>query len=156
VGAPCVYLDDDAQRLAKAKSLGAEVHEAPKGLVDEPIGRFLLWSMRGHDASILLAFPFCGAQRHLPANVRRFQRDTPVPLRHMYGVASRCGSASMCGPKCRTVSHVARGISIPNMSSQGVSVRGCLKRSAIPPSGSLSFAMALNRSAVLGSPIKSE
>jgi threonine dehydrogenase-like Zn-dependent dehydrogenase len=51
-----VYVDDDAKRLAKAKSLGAEVHEAPKGLVMDPVGLFpIVMDAAATDASILLA-----------------------------------------------------------------------------------------------------
>jgi threonine dehydrogenase-like Zn-dependent dehydrogenase len=37
-----VFLDDNPLRLIKAKSLGAEVYEAPAGLVMDPIGLFLV------------------------------------------------------------------------------------------------------------------
>src|SRR5206468_13035046 len=52
-----VYLDDSPQRLAKAKSLGAEVHQAPKDLAMEPVGLFpIVVDAAATDASILLAF----------------------------------------------------------------------------------------------------
>src|SRR6266576_4431912 len=49
-----VYVDDNPQRLAKAKSLGAEVHEAPKDLAMEPVGLFpIVVDADATDASIL-------------------------------------------------------------------------------------------------------
>jgi threonine dehydrogenase-like Zn-dependent dehydrogenase len=82
-----VYIDDDAQRLAKAKSLGAEVHEAPKGLAMDPIGRFpIVIDAAATDASILLAFRSTEPHGICQRMYGDFAETTPVPLRHMYGV----------------------------------------------------------------------
>ena len=82
-----VYLDDDPQRLAKAKSLGADVHEAPKGLAMEPIGLFpIVVDAAATDASILLAFRSAEPNGICQRMYGDFAETTPVPLRHMYGV----------------------------------------------------------------------
>ncbi|MDW4726391.1 hypothetical protein NQ292_27750, partial [Escherichia coli] len=52
-----VYLDDHSPRLAKAKALGADIVEAPAGLVMEPPGLFpIVIDAAATDASILLSF----------------------------------------------------------------------------------------------------
>jgi len=82
-----VYIDDDAQRLAKAKSLGAEVHEAPKGLVMDPIGTFpIVIDAAATDASILLAIRSTEPNGVCQRMYGDFKEISPVPLRHMYGV----------------------------------------------------------------------
>ncbi len=82
-----VYVDDDAKRLAKAKSLGAEVHEAPKGLVMDPIGLFpIVVDAAATDASIVLAIRSTDANGACQRMYGDFKEITPVPLRHMYGV----------------------------------------------------------------------
>jgi len=82
-----VYLDDHPQRLAKARSLGAEVHEAPKGLAMEPIGLFpIVVDAAATDASILLAFRSAEPNGICQRMYGDFAETTPVPLRHMYGV----------------------------------------------------------------------
>lgn len=82
-----VYLDDDAQRLAKAKSLGAEVYEAPKGLLTEPVGQFpIVIDAAATDASILLALRSAEPNGVCQRMYGDFRETTPVPLRHMYGV----------------------------------------------------------------------
>jgi alcohol dehydrogenase len=81
------YIDDDSRRLAKAKSLGAEVHEAPKGLAMEPIGLFpIVVDAAATDASILLAFRSAEPNGICQRMYGDFKETTPVPLRHMYGV----------------------------------------------------------------------
>ena len=82
-----VYIDDDAQRLAKAKSLGAEVHEATKGLAMDPIGRFpIVIDAAATDASLVLAFRSAEPNGICQRMYGDFTETTPVPLRHMYGV----------------------------------------------------------------------
>jgi alcohol dehydrogenase len=107
-----VYLDDDAERLAKARSLGAEVHQAPPGLAMDPIGQFpIVIDAAATDASILLAIRSGepnGACQRLYGD---FVDTTPVPLRHMYGVGitlkvSRVNVRAQM-PDC--VAHVAAG-----------------------------------------------
>src|SRR5258706_207 len=79
-----VYLDDSPQRLAKAKSLGAEVHRAPKDLVMEPIGLFpIVVDAAATDASILLAFRSAESNGICQRMYGDFAETTPVPLRHM-------------------------------------------------------------------------
>jgi threonine dehydrogenase-like Zn-dependent dehydrogenase len=81
-----VYVDDDAKRLAKAKSLGAEVHEAPKGLIMDPIGVFpIVMEAAATDASILLAIRSTEPNGVCQRMYGDFKEITPVPLRHMYG-----------------------------------------------------------------------
>ena len=82
-----VYLDDNATRLAKAKSLGAEIHDAPKGLAMEPIGLFpIVVDAAATDASILLAFRSAEPNGVCQRMYGDFRDTTPVPLRYMYGV----------------------------------------------------------------------
>lgn len=82
-----VYVDDDTQRLAKAKSLGAEVHEAPLGLAMDPIGQFpIVIDAAATDASILLALRSAEPNGICQRMYGDFRDTTPVPLRHMYGV----------------------------------------------------------------------
>src|SRR5205823_12276576 len=82
-----VYVDDNAQRLAKAKSLGAEVREAPKNLAMEPIGLFpIVVDTAASDASILLAFRSAEPNGICQRMYGDFAETTPVPLRPMYGV----------------------------------------------------------------------
>jgi threonine dehydrogenase-like Zn-dependent dehydrogenase len=82
-----VYLDDHRERLAKAKSLGAEVDEAPKGLIMDPIGLFpIVIDAAATDASILLAFRSTEPNGFCQRMYGDFAETTPVPLRHMYGV----------------------------------------------------------------------
>ena len=107
-----VYLDDDAQRLAKAKSLGAEVHEAPKGLVIEPIGLFpIVVDAAATDASILLAFRSAEPNGICQRMYGDFKETTPVPLRHMYGVGItlRIGRVNVRSEMPDCVAHVAAG-----------------------------------------------
>src|ERR1700712_5672999 len=81
-----VYLDDDAMRLIKARSLGAEVHEAPKGLVMDPIGLFpIVIDAAATDASMLLAIRSAEPDGVCQRMYGDFRDTTPVPLRHMYG-----------------------------------------------------------------------
>ncbi|MGH6711724.1 MAG: zinc-dependent alcohol dehydrogenase [Bradyrhizobium sp.] len=82
-----VYLDDDTTRLIKARSLGAEVHEAPKGLVMDPIGLFpIVIDAAATDASMLLAIRSAEPDGVCQRMYGDFKDTTPVPLRHMYGV----------------------------------------------------------------------
>jgi threonine dehydrogenase-like Zn-dependent dehydrogenase len=82
-----VYIDDDPARLTKAKSLGADVHEAPKGLAMDPIGKFpIVIDAAATDASILLAFRSAEPNGICQRMYGDFADTTPVPLRHMYGV----------------------------------------------------------------------
>lgn len=107
-----VYLDDDAQRLAKAKSLGAEVFEAPKGLVMEPIGLFpIVVDAAATDASILLAFRSAEPNGICQRMYGDFKETTPVPLRHMYGVGItlRIGRVNVRAELPDCVAHVASG-----------------------------------------------
>jgi threonine dehydrogenase-like Zn-dependent dehydrogenase len=82
-----VYLDDRPERLAMAKALGAEVHEAVDGLAMEPIGQFsIVIDAAATNASMVLAM-----RSTEPDGVcQRMYGDivdlTPVPLRLMYGV----------------------------------------------------------------------
>ena len=79
------YVDDDPQRLAKAKSLGAEVHEAAKGLAMDPIGRFpIVIDAAATDASVMLAFRSAEPNGICQRMYGDFAETTPV--RHMYGV----------------------------------------------------------------------
>jgi threonine dehydrogenase-like Zn-dependent dehydrogenase len=107
-----VYLDDDAQRLAKAKSLGAEVHEAPKGLVMEPIGLFpIVVDAAATDASILLAVRSTEPNGSCQRMYGDFKETTPVPLRHMYGVGItlRVSRVNVRAEMPDCVGHVASG-----------------------------------------------
>ena len=107
-----VYLDDDPQRLAKAKSLGAEIHEAPKGLVMEPIGLFpIVVDAAASDASILLAFRSAEPNGICQRMYGDFTETTPVPLRHMYGVGIqlRIGRVNARAEMPDCVGHVVAG-----------------------------------------------
>jgi threonine dehydrogenase-like Zn-dependent dehydrogenase len=107
-----VYLDDQPERLAKAKSLGAEVREAAPGLAMEAIGQFpVVIDAASTDASIALALRSTepnGACQRTYGDVRE---TTPVPLRHMYGVGvtlriKRVNARAEL-PEC--LAHVANG-----------------------------------------------
>jgi threonine dehydrogenase-like Zn-dependent dehydrogenase len=107
-----VYLDDNAQRLAKAKSLGAEVHEAPKGLAMEPIGLFpIVVDAAATDASILLAVRSTEPNGSCQRMYGDFKETTPVPLRHMYGagITLRIGRVNVRTEMPDCVAHVASG-----------------------------------------------
>jgi threonine dehydrogenase-like Zn-dependent dehydrogenase len=107
-----VYLDDDPQRLAKAKSLGAEVHEAPKGLVMDPIGLFpIVVDAAASDASIMLAFRSTEPNGICQRMYGDFTETTPVPLRHMYGVGitMRIGRVNARAELPACVDHVVAG-----------------------------------------------
>jgi threonine dehydrogenase-like Zn-dependent dehydrogenase len=82
-----VFLDDNPSRLTRARSLGAEVYEAPSGLVMDPIGLFpIVVDAAATDASILLAFRSTEPNGLCQRMYGDFAETTPVPLRHMYGV----------------------------------------------------------------------
>ena len=107
-----VYLDDDPQRLAKAKSLDAEVCEAPKGLVMEPVGLFpIVVDAAATDASILLAFRSAEPNGICQRMYGDFAATTPVPLRHMYGtgITLRIGRVNVRAEMPDCVAHVASG-----------------------------------------------
>src|SRR3954466_8561914 len=107
-----VYLDDNAQRLAKAKLLGAEVHQAPKGLVMEPIGLFpIVVDAAASDASIVLAFRSAEPNGICQRMYGDFAETTPVPLRHMYGVGIqlRIGRVNARAEMPDCVGHVVSG-----------------------------------------------
>ena len=107
-----VYLDDHAPRLAKAKSLGADIIEAPSGLSMEPPGLFpIVIDAAATDASTLLAFRATEPNGICQRMYGDFAETTPVPLRHMYGVGitlkvSRVNVRAEL-PDC--VAHVAAG-----------------------------------------------
>jgi alcohol dehydrogenase len=107
-----VYIDDNPQRLAKAKSLGAEVYEAPKGLAMDPIGQFpIVVDAAATDASILLAFRSAEPNGICQRMYGDFAETTPVPLRHMYGVGItlRVGRVNVRAEMPDCVAHVAAG-----------------------------------------------
>jgi alcohol dehydrogenase len=107
-----VYLDDNAQRLTKAKSLGAEVHEAPKGLAMEPIGLFpIVIDAAATDASILLAVRSTEPNGSCQRMYGDFKETTPVPLRHMYavGITLRISRVNVRAEMPDCVAHVAAG-----------------------------------------------
>jgi threonine dehydrogenase-like Zn-dependent dehydrogenase len=107
-----VYLDDHLQRLARAKSLGAEVHAAPHGLVMEPIGRFpIVVDAAATDASILLAFRSAEPNGICQRMYGDFAEITPVPLRQMYGtgITLRVGRVNVRAEMPDCVGHVASG-----------------------------------------------
>jgi threonine dehydrogenase-like Zn-dependent dehydrogenase len=107
-----VYIDDDAKRLAKAKSLGAEVHEAPKGLVMDPVGLFpIVMDAAATDASILLAVRSTEPNGACQRMYGDFKEITPVPLRHMYGagVTLRISRVNVRAEMPACVDHVASG-----------------------------------------------
>lgn len=82
-----VYLDDSAERLARAKSLGAEVYEAPAGLEIEPIGVFpIVIDAGATNASLVLAIKSTEPNGVCQRMYGDFVELTPTPLRHMYGV----------------------------------------------------------------------
>jgi alcohol dehydrogenase len=107
-----VYLDDDPQRLTKARSLGAEVHQAPVGLAMDPIGQFpIVIDAAATDAGMLLAIRSVAPNGVCQRMYGDFVDTTPVPLRHMYGVGvtlkvSRVNVRAEL-PDC--VAHVAAG-----------------------------------------------
>ena len=107
-----VYLDDDPDRLAKAKSLGADVYQAPVGLSMDPIGRFpIVIDAAATDASIILAIRSGEPNGICQRMYGDFVETTPVPLRHMYGAGitlkiSRVNVRAQI-PDC--VAHVAAG-----------------------------------------------
>ncbi len=142
-----VYVDDDPARLAKAKSLGAEVHEAPKGLAMEFDRKISHRDRRRRDRRVHPArIPLGGAERHLPAHVWRFHRR-PRRCRCATCTASAspfASAASMCAPNLpECVDHVERGHFHPeHVITRRVRLRMRMKRSAIPPSASPLFAMA--------------
>jgi threonine dehydrogenase-like Zn-dependent dehydrogenase len=107
-----LYLDDDAGRLAKAKSLGANVHEAPKGLAMEPLGSFpIVVDAAATDASISLAFRSAAPNGICQRMYGDFKDATPVPLRHMYGVGItlRIGRVNVRAEMPGCVAHVEAG-----------------------------------------------
>jgi len=107
-----VYLDDHPQRLAKAKSFGAEIHEAPKGLTMDPIGLFpIVVDAAATDASILLAFRSTEPNGCCQRMYGDFAETTPVPLRHMYGVGItlRVSRVNVRAEMPDCVAHVAAG-----------------------------------------------
>jgi threonine dehydrogenase-like Zn-dependent dehydrogenase len=107
-----VYLDDNAQRLTKAKSLGAEVHEAAKGLVMEPIALFpIVVDAAATDASILLAVRSTEPNGSCQRMYGDFKETTPVPLRHMYavGITLRISRVNVRAEMPDCVAHVAAG-----------------------------------------------
>lgn len=107
-----VYLDDHPQRLAKAKSLGAEVHEAPKGLAMDPVGLFpIVVDAAATDASILLAFRSTEPNGICQRMYGDFTETTPVPLRHMYGVGIilRIGRVNARAEMPDCIAHVVAG-----------------------------------------------
>ena len=107
-----LYLDDDAGRLAKAKSLGADVHEAPQGLAMEPPGLFpIVVDAAATDSSILLAFRSTEPNGICQRMYGDFKEVTPVPLRHMYGVGItlRIGRVNVRAEMPGCVAHVEAG-----------------------------------------------
>lgn len=112
-----LYLDDDAGRLAKAKSLGADVHEAPKGLAMEPLGLFRSWWMRRLP---IQAYCWRSARPSPMASASGCMATSRKSRRCRCGIctasASRFGSdASTCGPKCPAASPMSRpATSIPS------------------------------------------
>jgi threonine dehydrogenase-like Zn-dependent dehydrogenase len=112
-----VYLDDSPRRLAKAKALGAEVHEAPTGdgaaRAVPYCGRRCI-NRRQHRAGISIR----RAERNLPAHVRRFHRNhagaTAAHVRRWHHSADRprqrtCRNAGLRWPcRCRAFSPRAR------------------------------------------------
>ena len=107
-----VYIDHNSQRLAKAKSLGAEVYEAPKGLAMDPIGQFpIVVDAAATDTSILLAFRSAEPNGICQRMYGDFAETTPVPLRHMYGVGItlRVGRVNVRAEMPDCVAHVAAG-----------------------------------------------
>jgi threonine dehydrogenase-like Zn-dependent dehydrogenase len=105
-----VYVDDDAKRLAKAKSLGAEVHEAPKGLMMDPVGLFPI-VMDAAATSILLAVRSTEPNGVCQRMYGDFKEITPVPLRHMYGtgVTLRISRVNVRAEMPACVDHVVSG-----------------------------------------------
>jgi threonine dehydrogenase-like Zn-dependent dehydrogenase len=82
-----LYVDDDAARLAKAKSLGAEVRQAPPGLTIEPPGLFpIVIDAAASNASLILALHSTEPNGVCQRMYGDFAELTPTPLRHMYGV----------------------------------------------------------------------
>jgi threonine dehydrogenase-like Zn-dependent dehydrogenase len=107
-----VYVDDHPGRLAKAKSLGAEDHETPRGLVMEPVGLFpIVVDAAATDASILLAFRSAEPNGICQRMYGDFAETTPVPLRHMYGVGItlRIGRVNVRAEMPDCLAHVASG-----------------------------------------------
>ena len=107
-----VFLDDNPLRLIKAKSIGAEVYEAPAGLVMDPIGLFpIVVDAAATDGSILLAFRSTEPNGMCQRMYGDFAETTPVPLRHMYGVGITLRIARVNAraemPDC--LSHVTAG-----------------------------------------------
>jgi len=82
-----VYLDDDANRCALARSFGAEVREAPAAADSPPSGGFpIVIDAACTTASLHLALRSvepCGVCQRLYGD---FSETTPVLLRHMYGI----------------------------------------------------------------------
>jgi threonine dehydrogenase-like Zn-dependent dehydrogenase len=107
-----VYLDDDRTRLAKAKSLGAEVHETPAGLTMDPIGLFpIVVDAAATDASILLALRSTEPNGMCQRMYGDFAETTPVALRHMYGVGItlRVGRVNARAELPGCLAHVTEG-----------------------------------------------
>ncbi len=107
-----VYLDDDARRLAKARSLGAEVHEAPTGLTMDPIGTFpIVMDAAATDASMLLAIRSTEPNGVCQRMYGDFKEISPVPLRHMYGagVTLRISRVNVRAEMPACVDHVVAG-----------------------------------------------
>ncbi len=124
-----VYVDDDAKRLAKAKSLGAEVHDAPKGLIMDPVGLFpIVMDAAATDASILLAIRSTEPNGVCQRMYGDFKEITPVPLRHMYGagVTLRISRVNVRAEMPACVGHVASGCFHPeHVITRKNSLRGC-------------------------------
>jgi alcohol dehydrogenase len=111
-GRRVVYLDNHPERLAKAKSLGAEVHEAPPDLAMEPIGQFaIVIDAMGTDASIMLAIRSTEPNGVCQRFYGDFVETTPVPLRHMYGVGVtlHIGRVNVRAQMPDCVAHVVAG-----------------------------------------------
>jgi threonine dehydrogenase-like Zn-dependent dehydrogenase len=107
-----VYLDDQPERLARARSLGAEVHAVPPTLAMEPIGQFpVVIDAASTDASIALALSSTEPNGACQRTYGDVKETTPVPLRHMYGVGVtlriKRANARADMPEC--LAHVTTG-----------------------------------------------
>jgi alcohol dehydrogenase len=82
-----VYIDVDAARIAKAKSLGADVIEVAGLKVIDPPGLFpLTIDADGSIDSLSLALRAVEPGGVCQRMYGDFKETTPVPLRHMYGI----------------------------------------------------------------------
>jgi len=107
-----LYVDDNAVRLAKAKSLGAEVQQMPAGLTGEPPGLFpVVIDAAASATSLILALRSVEPNGVCQRMYGDFAELTPTPLRHMYGagITLKIGRVNARAELPTSLGHVTAG-----------------------------------------------